>query len=68
MPNLGKRIFAIGSPVVMLVVSVGTFARYAESAGPEMLIAAVILGGLAAFGALSVVRTPRERKAALAAA
>jgi type II secretory pathway pseudopilin PulG len=68
MPNLGKRIFAIASPVVVLVVSVGIFARYAESAGPEMLIATVIIGGLVAFGVLSVVRTWRERKAALAAA
>lgn len=68
MSNTSKRFFAIASPVIVLVISIGIFARYAEDAGSEMIVAAVLIGLLALYGVGVSLYALRVRRAGMRAA
>lgn len=63
MSNSAKRVFAIASPLVVLLVSVGILLQSGSVSSEEIAIAGSIVGVLLALGIWSVTRMLRKRAA-----
>lgn len=65
MSNSAKRVFAIASPLVVLLVSVGILLQSGSVSSEEIAIAGSLVGVLLALGIWSVTRMLRKRAASI---